>query len=231
MKQSMRLESVAIGIWAIRGDLRLMPGMYFPVTAHVFRMQSGGLLIHSPIDFSEEVVSAIRTLGEVEWILAPSLYHVSFFKKAHEQFPEARLVGPAGLDAKFPRLTFHELVGEQPSGTLGADFDHVFVGGAPTFNEIVLRHRESGCLIVADYFFNIQEARGVLTRPILQYVSDAWQKPTQSKLWRKAVKDKAAAQKSAKDVLALEFGRILVGHGQPIKNGREVAEKSLAWLF
>jgi hypothetical protein len=31
-------------------------------------------------------------------------------------------------------------------------------------------------------------------------------------------------------VLALDFQRVLVGHGQPIENGREVAEDSLKWL-
>jgi hypothetical protein len=64
----------------------------------------------------------------------------------------------------------------------------------------------------------------------LRYVSDALGKPTQSKLWRKVVKDRKAARQSAEQVLALDFQRVLVGHGQPIENGREVAEESLKWL-
>lgn len=219
------------GIWAARGDIRLMPGFYFPVTSHVIRLASGGLLLHSPIDFSEEMVRAVRELGEVEKIFAPSLAHVSYLKKAHSLFPAAELLGPEGLDKKFPELSFGELLGARQSIALEADFQAVIVGGAPTLNEIVLRHRESNCLIVADYFFNIHETRGFLTRPILRYASDALCKATQSKLWRKFVKDKQAARKSAEDVLALDFGRILVGHGQPIENGREVAEKSLRWLL
>lgn len=219
------------GIWAARGDIRMMPGFYFPVTSHVVRISSGGLLLHSPIDFTEEMVRAVRALGEVEKIVAPSLAHVSYLKKAHDLFPAAELFGPVGLDKKFPELSFAELLGARQSIALGADFQHVFVGGAPTLNEIVFRHRESNCLIVADYFFNIHETRGLLTRPILRYASDALGKATQSKLWRKFVKEKQAAREAAEHVLALEFDRILVGHGEVIENGREVAERSLAWLL
>lgn len=188
-------------------------------------------MVHSPIDFSEETVQAIRKMGEVEKIIAPSLAHVSYLKRAHELFPKAELLGPVGLGEKFPELSFAELLGAGESRALSADFEQVFVGGAPAFNEIVLRHRESSCLIVADYFFNIHETRGLLTRPLLRYVSDALGKPTQSRLWRKVVKDREAAQKSAEEVLRLEFRRVLVGHGRPIENGREVAEQSLAWLL
>ena len=225
------LERVDDGIWATRGDLRLMPGMYFPVTSHIIRLSSGGLLIHSPIEFSDEVLAAIRRLGDVEFILAPSLYHVTYFKKAKEQFPDAEMLGPKGLDTKVSDVSYREIISTAPSETLGTDFEHVFVGGAPKFNELVLRHRATNSLIVADYFFNIVETRGFLTRPVLKFASDALGKPTQSKLWRKVTEDKAAARKSAEDVLRLDFGRILVGHGRPIDEGRKVAESSLAWLF
>lgn len=231
MSSESGLLSVDAGIWAVSGDLRLIPGFYLPVTSHVIRLASGGLMVHSPVDFSEGTVQAIRKLGEVEKIFAPNLAHISFLKKARDLFPHAELLAPAGLGEKIPDLSFAEMVGAKESIALAPDFDHVFVGGAPTVNEIVLRHRESGCLIVADYFFNIHATRGFLTRPVLHYLSDALGKPTQSKLWRKFVKDKQAARKSAQDVLGLEFGRVLVSHGQPIENGREAAEKSLAWLL
>lgn len=231
MRSESGLFSVDAGIWAVSGDLRLIPGFYLPVTSHVIRLASGGLMVHSPIDFSEGTVQAIRKLGEVEKIFAPNLAHTSFLTKAHELFPHAELVGPEGLEKKIPELSFAEIVGAKQSIALAPDFEHVFVGGAPTVNEIVLRHRESGCLIVADYFFNIHTTRGFLTRPVLRFVSDALGKPTQSKLWRRFVKDQQAARQSAQDVLGLEFGRVLVSHGQPIENGRKAAEKSLAWLL
>lgn len=225
------MESVAEGIWATYGDLRLMPGMYFPVTSHIIQLSTGGLLIHSPIAFSDEVLASIRALGEVRYILAPSLFHVSFFKKAKEHFPDAEMLGPLGIDSKVPDVSCHELIGSERSEALGNDFEHVFVGGAPKFNELVLRHRPTDCLIVADYFFNIGETRGWLTRPVLKFASDALGKPTQSKLWRKVVQDHGAARKSAEQILGLDFDRILVGHGRPIESGRQVAETSLAWLF
>lgn len=231
MKKDGGLLALDSGIWAATGDLGLVPGVYFPVTSHIVRLESGGLLVHSPIDFSPEEVAAMRKLGEVEKIFAPNLGHTTYLKKAHELFPNAALLGPVGLREKVPGLPFSDLVGEDICPALAADFEQVFVGGAPSISEIILRHRKSSCLIVADYFFNIHEARGLFTRPLLRYVSDAWGKPTQSKLWRKAIKDKAAARKSAEAVLGLEFERVLVGHGRPIENGREVAETSLRWLF
>lgn len=231
MKSERALLAVEQGVWAATGEMRVFPGVYFPVTSHIVRLASGGLLVHSPIDFKEDEVLAIRKLGEVEKILAPNLGHVTFLKKAHELFPGAELLGPVGLDAKFPDLRFAEILGEASSRALAADFEQVFVGGAPSVSEIVLRHHTSGCLIVADYFFNIHETRGLFTRPLLRYVSDALEKPAQSRLWRKATQNKAAARKSAEAVLALEFHRVLVGHGRPIENGKTVAKKCLSWLF
>lgn len=231
MSKSSGLLALDVDIWAATGELRMAPGVYFPITSHIVRLESGGLLLHSPVDFSSDEVAAIRQLGCVEKIIAPNLGHTSYLKKAHGLFPDAALLGPVGIQEKFTDLPFSEIVGGDNCPALSKDFEHVFVGGAPSVSEIVLRHRASSCLIVADYFFNIHEARGFFTRALLRHVSDAWRKPVQSKLWRKFVKDKDAARKSAEAVLALEFQRVLVGHGRPIENGREVAKTSLSWLF
>lgn len=231
MKQSGSLGEVDAGIWALSGEMRVAPGVIFPAKSHIIRLKSGALLIHSPIAMGEMEVAAIRELGDVSTILAPSLFHTSFLEKAHHCFPEAALLGPLGIDKKFPRLSFSELVGAGESRTLSHDFDHVFAAGAPKVNELVLRHHESNALLVADYFFNIHEVRGFMTKFVLKVVSDSYGKATQSKLWHKVTRDRAAAKKSAEEILALEFGRVLVCHGETIANGREVAKRSLKWLI
>ena len=73
----------------------------------IIRLQNGKLWIHSPIPWNEELDSEIRTLGEIEYIVAPSCFHHMFVEPWKEHHPTARICAPKGLKNKRPicRLT------------------------------------------------------------------------------------------------------------------------------
>jgi hypothetical protein len=224
------LQELGGGIWSVAGSAKLAPGFSLPVRATIVKLQNGGLLIHNPVAFSPETAAAISRLGEVAVILAPNLFHNLFVKRAAALFPDAQIVGPRGIDKKLPGVNFSEFIEEGPSARLGPDFEHVFIGGSPKMNEVVLHHRATSSLIVADYFFNIHETEGFLTPFVLKYFSGAYKKPAQSKLWRAVTKDRAAAKRSAEQVLALDLGRIIMCHGEDVEEGRALASAALRWL-
>ncbi len=231
MSETAKLVPEAEGIWSLQGELKMMPGFVFPVASHVIRRGDGTLMIHSPIGFSDKQVAAIKQLGKVSVLFCPNLYHTSFLADAQSKFPQARLVGPAGLEKKKRKLPVSELVGPETCSAWGEDFEHVFVGGAPKFNEVILLHKSTRSLFVADYFFNIHEVKGILTKFVLDKVSKTLGKAEQSNLWKKATQDRGAFRKSAERVLELDFSRIYVCHGNRIDDGRAVAERSLAPLL
>jgi hypothetical protein len=217
------------GIWTVDDHIRLMPGVVFPARSIVFRLATGGLLVHSPVDFGDRLVQQLGELGPVEVLFAPNLGHNSFALKAQRQFPEARLFAPPGFERKVPDARIAAIVEDELPPELASDFDSVFVHGAPKMNEVILRHRASRSLVVADYFFNIHEYQGWLMGPLLKMVG-AHRRATQSKLWRKITADRQAMQASAERVLALDFGQILLSHGRIIEDGRAVAQSGLGWL-
>lgn len=223
------LLKVTEGIWAVEGVMKMMPGVYFPVRATVVRLSTGGLCIYSPVNFSDGVTEAIRALGPVEAIVAPNLYHNVYLKPAARKFPEARLFVPEGFSDKVSNLPDHEVLGSRIPDLLRTDFEQETVGGVPRVNETVLFHPTSGSLLVGDYFFNVQEPKGLLTGLMLRSFG-TYGRPAQSKLWRRLLADRAAAQASARNILSWDFRRVVMCHGQIVEDGRDFARGTLSYL-
>jgi hypothetical protein len=231
MTQEMHLKRLDEGLWAVDAVSKVAPGFYLPVRCTIAKLSDGGLFLYSPSRFTHEVASEIGKLGPVTTLFSPNLYHNSFIASAQRHFPEATLVGPTGMANRVKRLSVDREINASETEPFGPDFRAVFVGGAPKFNEILLQHRPTGTLLVADYFFNIHETKGFLTPFILDKLSGALKKPAQSKLWRKVAKDKRAMRKSAETLLSLDFRRIVMCHGDVLEDGREMSERQLAWLM
>lgn len=223
------LSKIAENMWAVEGHTSLMPGVKFPIRATIVRLTDGGLMIHSPVAFSDETAAAIGQLGEPSILLAPNLFHHLYIQRAQAQFPNALTVAGPGMTEKVKTLQIDATYGPTLPGKLSEDFEHVMIEGAPRFNELVLLHRASKTLLVADYFFNIHDTKGLLTSLVLR-MTGTHGKAAQSKLWRRMTKDKAAMAKSAKAVLALDYQRVVMCHGDVVEDGRDFTATSLEWL-
>ena len=230
MSKNVNLSKIADDIWAVEGQASLMPGVRLPVRATIVRLSDGGLMVHSPIAFSEKTAAAIGQLGEVSTLLAPNLFHHLYLEKAQAQFPDAQTLCGEAMRQKRKALRIDATFGETLPGPLSDDFDHVMIKGAPKFDELVLFHRASRTLIVADYFFNMHDTEGLLTSLVLR-MTGSYKKATQSKLWRKMTKDRAAMAESAQAVLALDYQRVIMCHGDVVEEGREFTTASLQWLM
>jgi len=187
-------------------------------------------MIHSPIPFSDTTAAAIGKLGDVSTLLAPNLFHHLYLKQAQAQFPNAKTVCGTGMANKRKTLHIDETFDETLPGALSDDFDHVMVEGAPKFDELVLFHRDSKTLIVADYFFNVHETQGLIT-PLILRMTGTYKKATQSKLWRRMTEDRVAMERSARAVLALDYKRVVMCHGDVVEEGRNFSAQALAWLL
>lgn len=223
------ISRVSEGIWSIDTWTRLGPSTYLPARATVVRLQSGALLIHSPVTLSDEIVNQVRKLGKVSILVSPNLYHHLSLSRTQAQFPEARTVAPRGLSEKVEGLTVDEEISDALPPELASDFDFVAIEGASRFNEFVLMHRPSQSLLVGDYFFNIQRTRGLLT-PTLLRLTGTYKVAAQSRLWRRITEDRAKMKQSALSVLALPFQRIIMCHGDILDDGRQTATASLSWI-
>jgi hypothetical protein len=210
------LTSVAPDVWQVRAPAMKMPGGFrMPIASTLVRLPDRSLLLYSPVPLSADAVAAISAQGEVAHIVAPSLWHHLYAKAAREQFPRAMLHGAPGLAAKRTDLTFdRELPTIDPAwgGVLSA----VVIGGAPKLNEAVLFHRPSETLLCADLAFNLSRPANMMSRIVFAMTGVGGGKLAQSRVWKLAVKDRAAARASLDEVLGWSIQRIAPVHGDPI---------------
>lgn len=219
------LDRIADHVFAFTDDLRLPGGMLLPSRTTLVR-RGGRVLVHSPLAIDDARAAQIEALGEIDAIVAPSKIHFLFLKKAIERWPRARVWGAPGLETKTKDVAFEPL--PQMGEVEGL---HVRkIEGFPYIEEHVFLHEPSRTLVVTDLVFNIHEARG-MGMPLYLRVVGAWKKTAQSVLWRILSRDKPAAKRTAADMFAWDFDRVVMAHGEPLEgDAKATLAVALAWL-
>jgi len=142
------------GLWTLRTSLTFH-GMPFGTRMAVIDTGEGLLLI-SPVQATEARVAAVEALGTVRWILAPNPLHHLFVEGWRQVLPEAQLVAAPFLPARRPDIDWDVV--------LDADLEvpwpdeHVAVEvvyGHPSHVEVVVMHRPTATLLVADLVQNL----------------------------------------------------------------------------
>lgn len=183
----------------------------------VIRLSSGRLIIHSTAPFSTEDVAAIRALGEPGWIVETLLRHDTFAKEGREAFPEIPYLAPEGFSTNLGFSTASLI--PEPEEWKG-EVSVLAVDGAPEFGEIVMLHRASRTLIVADLVFHFSHPDGFWKKTLLTLATVGGKyQPGVTKPFKQAIKDHSAFEKSVHALLEWDFDRIVVGHGDPISSG------------
>ena len=224
------MDRITDDIYALNGDL-FAGLMYFPLRMLVIRLPDG-LALWSPIALSDAQAAEIDALGSVRWILAPNCFHHLYLGDAMQRWPSAQVFAPEGLAKK--REKDLDLSGASPYSALPAAFDGVIeacrIDGCPSMNEWMLLHRPSRTLIVGDLIFNIHAVKRWSASLVFRMVG-AWKRPAQSRMWRFFVKDRAAAAASLAAIMAWDFDRIVLAHGDTIETGGQAAlAQATLWM-
>jgi hypothetical protein len=195
------VESIADGVWQVRGpSLRFTAGVMIPSRATVLRLASGRHLVYSPI-------AEMPGVEEVAHVVEPNKYHHLFVDAARARWPTAQV--------------------HARSVTLADDaIDAVHIDGVPKMDETVLFHRPSGTLVVADFVFNMT-AENLISRLGFALTGVGGNRVAQSREWKWARKDKAAARASVERVLAWPIRRVAFCHGESV----EIDASALAALM
>jgi hypothetical protein len=89
------------------------------------------------------------------------------------------------------------------------------IDGVPKIDEVVLFHRPSGTLAVADFVFNMT-AENLRSRIAFALTGVGGDRVAQSREWKWACKDRAAARASVERVLAWPIRRVAFCHGESV---------------
>lgn len=197
----------------------------------VIRLSGGRLLLHSPVALDSELRAALDALGRVSYAVAPNRVHHLYAGEVAKAYPEARLwVGP-GLERKRPDLAFVAVLGDEPPEEWRDEVWQTFFRGRPYENEVVFLHRASRTLILCDLAFNFGPGAAAPTRLLMKLLR-SYGRFGPSKLDPWLIRDRDAARQSLERILAWDFDRVVVAHGDVLESGgREALREGYAWLL
>ncbi|MCG8669322.1 MAG: DUF4336 domain-containing protein [Pseudomonadales bacterium] len=198
----------------------------------IVKLPGGELWIHSPSKLDAELKSNIDALGEVSYIIAPGNFHHLNVTEFQSAYPDAEVFLCPSLESKRADIEFDWILGNRPDPRWQNTFEQVVIHGTRIMNEVVFFHRSSKTLILVDLIENIGDdythEAGLLLKFWWKAVFNMWNNPKAAPEYQLGWGDKLVVKRSLDKILAWDFDRIILSHGNLIEcNAREVATK--AW--
>jgi Domain of unknown function (DUF4336) len=223
------LQTIAPNLWHVPHTFKTN-GIVSPTRMTVARLQDASLWLHSPVPISEALRAQLMALGPVAYVVAPSKMHHLFAADCMATFPQARLFGAPGLQAKRPDLQAMQELRPVVEPAWQEDLEQIFFAGIPFANETVWFHKPSRSLIITDL---LQCYQGELSLGIQIYarLTGTRNHLTVPKTVRWLVKDRVAARASAMKILDWPFERVIVAHNAIIDTDAHAAVKKAFACF
>jgi len=206
-------------------------GCTFNARMSVVRLMDGSVWLHSPCEIDAALKAEIEALGPVGYLVGPGNYHWLHLQNARAVFPEAKLYICPGIERKDALLTFDGLLGDHPPEPWAGQIEQVLVRGTRFIWEVAFFHKASKTLIITDLLENIGEATPGVNFVIKfwwKVVFRMWNKVRPAPEYRLGWQHKKAVRASLEKILAWDFERVILGHGDLInENARDVVRE--AW--
>lgn len=191
-------------------SLHMLPGVNVPLRSMFVPMR--GVLI-SPVGTEAER----EILPQVRVLVAPSLLHHLHFAQTRKIIPGAELWAPPGFAKKVEGIGYVHTFGRDV-WPHDAELAAEVIEGAPRRNEVVFFHRPTRTLYTADLVFNVHRPAGWLT-PLTFRAMGIYKRFGVAKMWNHWIKDRAAFDRSIDRMLAWDFDRIVMAHGDIVERG------------
>jgi Domain of unknown function (DUF4336) len=215
--QASALRPLGRDVWVADRPLKLAVGD-IGARMTVVRLADGGLFLHSPVRLDDETKRALDDLGPVRAIVAPSTVHHLFAGEYARTYPAARLYGAPGLAEKRRELRVDAVLGAEPAPEWRDRIDQRLFRGAPVLNEVIFLHAPSRTLVLTDLAFNVPAERTAGAR-LFYWLTGAAGRFGPHRLVRTMIRDRRAARDSVEQVLAWDFDRVIVSHGDVLESG------------
>lgn len=198
-------------------QLRVLPGIVLPIRSMLITAAAQQILI-SPVVTPAET-AALAAAGVA--IAAPSLLHHLTLAEAIRRYRPREVWGPAGFDRKRPELGSVRIFGRD-HWPYQEHVEYVVLDGAPLRNEVVFFDKHSRTIYTADLVFNMHETSGLLT-PLMLRAMGVYDRVAMTRLWRVWIKDRSAFDAALRRVLAWDFDRLVMAHGDIVQTGGRAA--------
>jgi hypothetical protein len=224
------LEELVCGqIWLREYPIRYR-GIRVNARMMLVRLGGGGVIIHSPCPFDEDLAQAVARLGPVEAIIAPGDFHHLYVPSCQAAFPRARTFICPGVEKRQPELPFDEVLGDGAPPLWAGEIDRVLIRGTAYLREVVFFHRPSKTLIGVDIIENIGDSTPGTNWMLRMWfvLLRMWNRPAPAPEYWLGWRDKEAVRACLERVLEWDFERVILAHGELItQNARQVVHR--AW--
>jgi hypothetical protein len=224
------LRQLAENLW-IADRPQTFYGLPVGTRMTVIRLAGGRLLLHSPVELDDGLRAELDAIGRVAYAVAPNRVHHLHAGEVARHYPGTRLwIGP-GLERKRPDLVYEAVLDDDPPPEWRDEVGQAFFRGRPYENEVVFFHRASRTLVICDLAFNFGPSTPPPTR-ILMKLLRSYGRLGPSTLDPWLIKDRSAARESLERILAWDFDRIIVAHGDVLDaGGHDILRSGYAWLL
>lgn len=222
------MEPLAENLWSQARPLRFL-GVETGTRTTIVRLANGGLFVHSPGPLDAEARAFVAAHGPVAAIVAPSLFHHLWAGEWKDAHPGALLCACPGLDRKRADLPWDRVLGDAPEAPWAGEIDQVSFAARTMENEVVFHHRASRSMICCDAVFHLASHPSRTTRFVATLLGA--RQPGATWLEHLMIRDRRGAREQVDRMLAWDFDRIVLAHGEMIETGgREVLRRAYAWL-
>jgi hypothetical protein len=217
----MALAQVAPGVHVVDRPLRFAG---VQVGARMTVLQIGqDLLLHSPIDVDP---ADLAHLGTPRWLLSPNNLHHLYAGPWLERGLQGWCA--PGLREKRPQVPWAHVV-DAACEPIGPDVRFIPLSCFSLTNEVVVLHRPSRTLVVTDLVVNFDETAPLWTKVSM---AAAWAYPgCKTSVLERAGMDRAVARRELRELLALDFDRVIPSHGHVVETGgKDALRAAFSWL-
>ncbi len=223
------LRQLDDALWVADHPFKLM-GLHVGTRTTLIRLDDGGLFVHSPGPLSVPLAKEIDALGPVRFIVAPNKFHHLYVAEMARAYQGAEIHLAPDLSRKDKSLPYTDELGEEAAEGWQGQIEQLLFLGVPAVNEVIFFHPESRTLLLTDLCFNFPGSSGRMTRIFLK-LNSAYGRFTPSRMMRVMVRDGSAARRSVDRILAWDFDRVIVSHGEVLEQGgREALCRAFEWL-
>jgi hypothetical protein len=219
-------------IWIADGPVLDIAGFGYPTRMAVMRLQSGGLVIWSPVALTVALRAAIQALGPVQHIIGPNRFHHLFIAEWSAAFPTAQVHAAPGLRKRRADLRFDHDLTDSPHDDWAEQIDQVILRGSLLTDEVIFFHRASRTAIFTDF---LQQFPPDAFKGWRKWIATAdlmiGPEPQVPRKFRLSVVRRGQARGAIATVLGWPVKQVIVAHGTPVQNGgHDLIVRAFRWL-
>lgn len=211
------LRPLAKNLYVMDGDWK---DTKFRRRMTVMTLRSGEVVIHNAIRLHEKDYQTLERLGPIAYIVVPNTFHSSEAHFYKTRFPSAKLlVSPGALTSMKKRTVVDGVLPSDWPPGLKSEIECIEFSGTRILNEVLFFQKDSRTLVVTDLVFNMRiETKGA--EKLLFKLNKIDHRFGPSRIFRLVfVNDKKAVEQSLRKVLAWDFDRVIMNHGEILETG------------